>query len=199
LLLPLDYQVRFANPSQGYLEYAPLDFDLHPALAVARQASFEKRQILDRLSRRDAGQSSGKPLEIGGLAQLTVETGRTDLQNVSGAGNKVFNVEKHAELFAYRLAIAMTDPSRLIDVNPQKSLLAYLPFNVNDFHSGRLRGAFGGLTYTLQLHAEVRGRRLLLQQKSGLAPTRTFDRLQRNNSIGVTRDKSKRTAASGVT
>src|SRR5580765_2450796 len=101
MLLPLYDQVRFANPSQGYLDNAPLDFDFHPALAAARQAPFEKRQILDWLNRRDACQPAGKPIKFGSLAQLTVETGRTARQNVSGAGNKVLNVEKHAELFAY--------------------------------------------------------------------------------------------------
>ena len=53
----------------------------------------------------------------------------------------------------------MADASGLIDVNPQKALLADLPFDVDDFHASRACGAFGGIAYALQLHCMAGGRR----------------------------------------
>jgi len=55
-------------------------------------------------------------------------------------------------LLADGLAIAMTDAFWFIDVNAQKSLLADLPLDIDDFDPGRAGGAFGGVAYALQLH-----------------------------------------------
>src|SRR5580704_2866479 len=67
MLLPLHDQVRFANPIQRQFDNAPLDFNLHEAVTISRQASFEERGILDWLQRRNAGQATGKSFEIWGL------------------------------------------------------------------------------------------------------------------------------------
>ena len=146
--------------------------------AVPRQASFEEFRILDGFDRRNSSQAADKSLEIGRLGQLAIQTRRADLQNVAGPGNEVLDVEKHAQLFADGLAIAMTDSFRFIDVNAQKSLLADFPFDIDYFDPGRAGGAFGGVAYALQLHGLPAVAEHFLQQKSGLAPTRMCDRLR---------------------
>src|SRR5579872_3446202 len=94
----------------------------------------------------------------------------------------------------------MTDPARLIDVDPQKSLLPDLPFHIHHFHARGAGGPLGSVADAIQLHRSMvkswrRSGSLSLQQKSGLAPTRTCDRLPTGQQYNRAPDGNASSAA----
>ena len=94
-LLQFHNQIRFANAGQRATQsMRPLHVNLHPAVGVPRQASFEKFRVFDRFGRRNPRQPAHKPLEITRLSQLAIQTRRADFQNVARARNQILDVEQ---------------------------------------------------------------------------------------------------------
>jgi len=200
--LKLDNEVGLANTLEGHLDYSLAGVHANAAIGKALQTALEIIHGPRTFPRHNGVRGpnlrkpSSKAFEVGGLEQLAIESRRTDFQNVSRARNQFFHVQNDTQLLADGLTIAVADTFRLVNKNAKQALLANFPLEVDNFEPQRMRDAIGRSTNSIEFHMDTeetppsRGKlisttlagallsqEILCQQKSGLAPTRSFDPL----------------------
>ncbi len=143
---------------------------LQPASRPSKNLLFSTGSVVEMRASRPANRSNSP-----GLRQLAIQARRADFQHIARSRHQILDVQQHAQLLAYGLAVAVADALGLVDEHPQESLLADLPFDVDNFYPSRMRSPFGRVANALQFQGlaftgAARRPELLANKKVGSRP-----------------------------